>query len=78
MVAGNVRLEQMRQFDAEGASEDESDDAVKKRQNRCCNPDRDDNADHQKNGDADDRDGIPVCHRATMQAFARGRQGRRS
>jgi hypothetical protein len=62
----------MRQFYAKSAFENGGDDAVEKRQNRSHNPDRHDDADNQKDANADDRDGIPVCHRGTMQAFARG------
>lgn len=66
----------MRQLDAERASENGDDDAVEKHQNRSDDADGDDNADNQCERYADNRKRIPVRHRATMQAFAQGRQGR--
>jgi hypothetical protein len=66
----------MRQFDAERASENGDDDAVEKQQDRCGNAHGNDDADHQEDANSNDCDGIPVGHRATMQAFARCRQGR--
>ena len=68
----------MRQLDAERASENGDDDAVQKYQNRSDDADGDDNADNQRERYTDNCKGIPVRHRATMQAFARGRQGRLS
>jgi hypothetical protein len=51
------------------------DDAVEKHQNRSDDADGDDNADDQRERDTDNCKRIPVRHRATMQAFAQGRQG---
>ena len=65
----------MRQLDAERASENGDDDPVEKHQNRSDDGDGDDNAAKQRERYTDNCKGIPVRHRATMQAFARGRQG---
>jgi len=66
----------MRQLDAKRASENGDDDSVEKHQNRTDDGDDDGNADNQKKCDSNDCKRIPVCHRATMQAFAGGRQDR--
>ena len=68
----------MRQLDAERASENGDDDAVQKYQNRSDDADGDDNTDNQRERYTDNCKRIPVRHRATMQAFAPGRQGRSS
>ena len=65
----------MRQLYSKRASENGDDDPVEKHQNRCDDCDGDDNADKQRERYTDNCKGIPVRHRATMQAFARGRQG---
>jgi hypothetical protein len=75
MVAGMVPLEQVRQFDAKRVSENGNDDPVEKQQNRSYNADAHDNADNQGERNSNDCNGILVCHRATMQPSARGRQG---
>ena len=71
-----VPLEWVRQFDAKCVSENGNDDPVEKQQNRPYNADAHDNADHQSERNTNDCKGILVGHRATMQPFARGRQGR--
>jgi hypothetical protein len=68
----------MRQLDAKRASENGDDDSGEKHQYRSDDGDGDDNADNQKKCDRNDCKRIPVGRRATMQAFARGRQGRLS
>jgi len=68
-------LEQVRQFDAKGVSENGNDDPVEKQQNRSDNADAHDNADDQGERNRNDCKGILVGHRATMPPFARGRQG---
>jgi hypothetical protein len=73
-----VPLERVRQFDAKCVSENGNDDPVEKQQNRSDNADAHDNADNQSERNCNDRKGILVGHRATMQPFARGRQGRLS
>ena len=73
-----VPLEWMRQFDAKCVSENGNDDPVEKQQNRSYNADAHDNADDQGERNTNDCKGVPVGHRATMQPFARGRQGRLS
>ena len=78
MVAGMVALERVRQFDAKRASENGNDDRVEEQQNRSDNADAHDNADHQGERNTNDCKGILVGHRATMQPFAHGRQGRLS
>lgn len=75
MVAGMVPLERVRQFDTKGVSENGNDDPVEKQQDRSDNADAHDNADDQGERNTNDCKGIPVGHPATMQPFARGRQG---
>jgi hypothetical protein len=65
----------MRQFDAKRVSENGNDDPVQKQQNRSYHADAHDNADNQGDRNSNDCKGILVCHRATMQPFARGCQG---
>jgi hypothetical protein len=68
-------LVQVRQLDAECASENGNGDVVEKQQNRCGNAHGDDDADHQEDSNSQYCDGIPVGHPVTMQAFGQSCQG---